>query len=183
MRRRHLATAILAAGLLAGCTPTPTPAGTISTTPTTTTVTPAPTTTTTPPPTSDEAQITAQIKGYIAWLDKAFSDPTVPAYEASKYATDVPPDLVLSAIQNGINKFRAEKNTQTGTSVVTVEKVTPAADGTYTARICNDLSGVVVKNAKGETVDTGPKRQAAQYTLVKRPKDWGIAKIQGVGTC
>ncbi len=186
MRRRHLATAILAAGLLAGCTPTPTPAGTLTATPTTTsptTASPAPTTATTPPPTGDETQITAQIKGYAAWLDKAFSDPTVKPSDAALYVTDVEPDYVLTAVQRGILKFRADQYTQTGATVVAVEKVTPGANGTYTARSCSDLSGVVVKNAKGEAVDTGPKRQAAQYTLVKRPKDWAIAKIQGVGTC
>ncbi len=184
MRSRHLAaTAILAAGLLAGCTPTTTPAGTI-TPPPTTTATTAPSTATTPTPTGDEAQITAQLQGYAAWASRAYADPSVSVNEAALYLWDEDPDYVMTAVAQDIVKFRREGYTETGVGTTTVISMKPTTTGGYEVRTCDDSSQIVVRDAQGQKVDTGPLRSATVKTVVKGVDGkWRIIKIQGVGTC
>lgn len=170
--------------LLAGCSPTPSPSTSPSVTASTSTPSPTMTATPTPTPGSPEAKITAQIKAYNDFLSRAYADPSVSVNDAAKYLTDVEPDYVMTAVMQQILKFRGDGYTETGTGTVEVTSVTPGTAGAYTARTCHDSSQVVVKNAKGETVNTGPARGAAVYTLIQGvDTNWRISRIQGVGTC
>lgn len=176
----------LAVALLAGCVQTPSyPSASPSSATASTTVTnTSPTPSSTPTATSDEAKITAQIEAYNDFANRAITDPSVSVNEAARYLTDVEPDFVMTAVGQQILKFRADGYKQTGGGVIAVVSVTPASAGAYKARTCSDQSQVVVTNAKGQRVDTGPAHAAAEYTMNKGVDAiWRIAKIQGVGTC
>ena len=170
--------------LLAGCSTNPTTSPSVSAPPSTSSPTMTATPTPTPTPDSPEAKITAQIKAYTDFGNRVFADPSISVNEAARYLTDVDPDYVMTAVMRQILKFRDDGYKQTGTGTVDVTSVTPAAAGAYTAHICSDNSKVVVTDAKGQTVNTGPARAAAVYTLIKGvDANWRISRIQGVGTC
>lgn len=172
-----------------GCGPTPTP--TQLPAPSTSVATPsapssAPIVTPTPSAnaTSVEDAIRRQIEAYIAWNNKAFADPSVPTHEAGRYTIDVEPDLLLTAVQQNLVKFRTKNYKETGDSTVTVDSIEATGGGRYKARVCLDTTKVTVTDANGQVVDTGPKRGAADYTMTKAANGlWMISKIQGVGTC
>lgn len=170
--------------LLSGCAPTPAPTGTPTPTLTSpTTMTPSPTPTQTPSPDSTEAKITATIIGYNDFVNRAFTDPSVPPSEAGRYVADIAPDYLFVAVQQQINAFRAKGYKQTGTAPIVVTSIAPAPDGAYRASICTDASQVRVTDANGQPLNPGPTRSSAEYTLVQG-KDgvWRISKIQGTGT-
>ena len=170
--------------LLAGCSTNPSTSPSVSAPPATTSPTTTATPTPTPTPDSPEAKITAQIKAYNDFLGRAYTDPSTSVNDAAKYLTDVDPDYVMTAVMRQILTFRADGYKQAGTSTVEVTSVTPAAAGAYTARTCFDNSKVVVTDAKGQTVNTGPARAAAVYTFSKGvDANWRASRIQGVGTC
>lgn len=173
--------------LLAGCSPSPRTSPSVSaSSPSTSSPTTAATPTPTPTPTPDspEANITAQIKAYRDFVNRAYTDPSTSVNDAARYLTDVDPDYVMTAVMRQILTFRADGYTETGKGTVEVTSVTPAAAGAYTAHICSDNSQVVVTDAKGQTVNTGPARAAAVYTLIEGvDANWRISRIQGVGTC
>jgi hypothetical protein len=180
----------LAAGvalLLAGRTPARTPSPTPSLSSTATTVpTATPTaavSTLTASPGSAEAKIVATIQAYSDYLNRAFTDPTVRATEAARYLADEPPDFVFEAIQRKILEFRADGYRQTGTAPIHVTSVAPAANGAYTAAVCQVSDNLSVTDAKGQPVYAGPPRSSAQYTLIlSKDGNWRISKIQGTGT-
>jgi len=170
--------------LVAGCSP----AGTTSPTPTVTSATPTtPSTVTpsapTPSPGTPEAKITATIQGYNDYLNRAFTDPSVPATDAANYLADLPPDYVFQAVQRNILQFRAQGYKQSGTAPITILSIAPADGGAYLSRVCTDSSQVTVTDAKGQPVNSGPARASAAYTLVNSVDGvWRISKIQGTGT-
>lgn len=172
---------VVAAGLLAGCAPAGYPTATLtSTAPSSAAPTVAPPST----PSGVEATIRTVVVDYYAWANRVLIDPSVSVNEAAKYLIDVPPDNVMTAVEQRIVKFRSDGYQQTGSSTVTVETVAPASGDTYQARTCSDSSQVVVKDAKGTKVETANARAAAVYTLSKGVDGvWRISKIQGVGTC
>jgi len=176
----------LAVALLAGCVQTPSyPSATPSvTTPTaaaaSTTSTPSPT----PSPAGDEAKITAQIEAYSDFINRVYLDPNVAVNEAAKYLIDVEPDNVMSAVSRQIVQFRADGYKETGKGTITVTSIKSTTGGSYLARTCSDDSQIVVTNAKGQKVDTGPAHGAGEYLMSKGVDGiWRIAKIQGTGTC
>ncbi|SMO56133.1 hypothetical protein [Propioniciclava tarda] len=180
----HTAAALAVVGLLAGCTMARTP------TVTTPAITPSPTTTSSATPsasttwTGEEAKINDQIQAYAAWLNVMYGAPNGPINDAPKYLTDVAPDNVQLAVQQQIINFYNDESKSSGTTIVTVSSIKPTTAGGYEVRVCADTSAVTVTNKQGQTVDTGPKRGAAVYTMKKGADAvWRIAGIQGVGTC
>lgn len=170
--------------LLSGCTPTPTP----SATPTAPATTPSITTPTTKPsrtpsPDSPEAKIRTTISGYSDFVNRVFTDPTVPATEAGRYVADLAPDYLFVAVQQQISTFRAKGYKQTGTAPISVVSIAAAEDSTYKVAVCQVAQDLEITDAQGQPVEAGPARSSAQYTMVQG-KDgvWRIAKIQGTGT-
>lgn len=172
---------VMATGLLAGCAPAGYPTATLtSTAPSSAAPTVAPPST----PSGVEATIRTVVVDYYAWANRVLIDPSVSVNEAAKYLIDVPPDNVMTAVEQRIVKFRSDGYQQTGSSTVTVETVAPASGDTYQARTCSDSSQVVVTDSKGIKVEPSNTRSAAVYTLIKGVDGvWRISKIQGVGTC
>jgi len=180
----YTAAALALVGLLAGCTTAPTP------TVTTPAITPPATTTTsaTPSPSTtwsgEEAKINDTIVAYVAWLNQMYAAPNGPINDAAKYMTNVEPTNVRIAVQQQIIKFHNDGSKEVGDATVAVQSIKPATSGNYDARVCLDTSAVTVTNKQGQTIDTGPKRGAAVYTMLKGADAvWRIGGIQGVGTC
>lgn len=175
----HTAVALAVIGLLAGCTTAPTPAITPPAT-TTTSATPSPSTTWS----GEEAKINDTIVAYVAWLNQMYAAPNGPINDAAKYMTNVEPTNVRIAVQQQIIKFHNDGSKEVGDATVAVQSIRPATSGNYEARVCLDTSAVTVTNKQGQTIDTGPKRGAAVYTMLKGADAvWRIAGIHGAGTC
>lgn len=183
MTLARIAAAALAIAALAGCTPSPSPS--VTTPPITTpSITPSATTTPTSSWTGEEAKIADQIAAYVAWLNAVYTDPNGPILDAPKYLTNVSPTNVQTAVQEQVIKFHNDGFKEVGAATVSLTSVAPAAAGSYDARVCLDTTTVTVTNNAGATVDTGPKRGAALYSMQKGADAvWRIAHIQGVGTC
>lgn len=181
------ASAVFALAMLAGCTPTP--AGTPTTSPleTTSVKTPIATpsaTTTSANPASPEAAINAAIQGYSDFLNRAFTDASVPSWQVGNFVNDVPPDYLGQAVQMRINQFRTDGKTQTGTSAMKVLSVEKQSDGGYVAKICHDTSQVIVTDKDGKQMKSSTPLAAADYTMATgKDGKWRISRINGTGTC
>ena len=180
------ATAVFALAMLAGCTPTPAATPTTSPLETTSVKTPSATpsaTATSANPASPEAAINAAIQGYADFLNRAYTDPSVPSWQVGNFVNDVPPDYLGQAVQMQINQFRAEGQTQTGAGTMTVLGIEKQSDGGYLAKVCTDSSQIVVTDKSGKQMKSSSPRSLAEYTMATgKDGKWRTSRIKGTGS-
>lgn len=177
--------------LLAGCTPTPAPSPTTTaaeiTAPTsvvTKSVTPSPSDVpSTPSSGTPEEAIKADIQGYNDFLNKAFTDPSVPAWHVGNFVMDIPPDYLGQAVQEKILNFRAEGKKQAGATSTTVLAADKQPDGTYLAKACVDSSQLLQTAKDGQQIKSSLPRAAVEFTMsnASADKKWRISRIKGTG--